>query len=301
MQHVHRYMHPVSVSFIIVNYKMAPLVSRCVRTITQYTHHQSYEIIVLDNDSGDDSLEILGGLSGITLVKNTRNVGFGTANNHGARIAKGKYLFFLNPDAYLLNDAVSIFMDVMERPENHAVVCCGGDLVDEQGNKQMSYGNFPSLLEVFSQLGFYRLYRGFFEEHLSISIRNTRDDIRQVDYVLGAAMFVRSDGFAAVGGFDEQFFLYFEETDLAYRFRRAGYQCVIVPQARIVHLEGGFDRTNYAKMKWFSESRQRYFRNKSGNFQAFIVKLMLAIQALARWLYHRDKYYLNVFRIIAKS
>lgn len=280
---------------------MAPLVSRCVRTIRQHTRHQSYEVIVLDNASGDDSLEILDGLGDITLVKNTRNVGFGTANNQGARIAKGEYLFFLNPDAYLLNDAVAIFVDFMERTENQSFVCCGADLVDEQGNKQMAYGNFPSLLEVFSQLGFYRFYRRFFEEHLSISVRNIRNDIRQVDYVLGAAMFVRSDGFAAVGGFDEQFFLYFEETDLAFRFGKAGYRCALVPQARIVHLEGGFEKTNYAKMKWFSESRQRYFKKKSGNFQAFIVKSLLAVQALARWLYHRDKYYLNVFRIISKS
>lgn len=294
-------MQPITVSFIIVNYRTAPLVVRCIRSIREHTPHLPYEIIVVDNESGDDSAEVLGGVDGIRLIKNTRNAGFGAANNLGAKLAQGKYLFFVNPDAYLLNDAAGILADFMEQPENQTVVCCGADLFDEQGNKQMSYGNFPSLAETFSQLGFYRLYRSYFYKHLSISLRNTRNDIREVDYVLGAAMFVRADVFASIGGFDEAFFLYFEETELAYRFRKAGYQNVIVPQARLVHPEGGFDKGNLAKVKWFSESRQLYFKKTKGRFQAFIVKFLLAVQALARWLYHRDRYYFQVFRIIAKS
>ncbi|SEN20323.1 hypothetical protein SAMN05216436_1135 [bacterium A37T11] len=294
-------MQPITVSFIIVNYKTASLVCRCVQSIKQHTQFQTYEIIVVDNASGDDSLGILSELTDIILVKNTRNSGFGAANNMGAGFANGKYLFFVNPDAYLLNDAVTIFTDFMDKPENKTVVCCGADLVDDRGNKQMSYGNFPSVFEVFSQLGFYRLYRPFFEEHLSISICNHRDEVRQVDYVLGAAMFVRADGFVAVGGFDEQFFLYFEETELAFRFTKAGYQCVIVPQVKMVHPEGSFEKGNYAKLKWFSESRQRYFKKTKGSIQAGIVKFLLSLQALARWLYHRDPYYFRVFRIIVKS
>ena len=248
------------VSFILVNYRMATLVVRCVRSIETCTRIQSYEIIVVDNASGEDDITVLSALDTVTLITNASNVGFGSANNQAARAAKGKYLFFINPDAYLLNDAVTVFTEFMERPQNMLVACCGADLVDEYGNKQMSFGNFPSLAGVISELGFYRFYKQYFKRHHSISLRFEGKEITVVDYLLGAAMFVRASTFAEVGGFDEGFFLYFEETDLAYRFRKAGYQSVLLPNARIMHKEGGFDSArgpNYAKIKWFSQSRQR--------------------------------------------
>lgn len=283
---------------------MAELVLRCVRTIETTTQNQPYEIIVIDNASGGDDIAKLSARNTIKLVYNAQNVGFGTANNQGARMAQGKYLFFLNPDAYLLNDAVSIWVDFMEKPENHSVACCGADLVDEQGNKQMAYGNFPSLAGIVSELGFYRFYRKYFEQNLSISLRNYGEGLKYVDYLLGAAMFVRTDIFKQVGGFDEDFFLYFEETELAYRFKKAGYRCVLIPQAKIMHSEGSFEKDclpNYAKIKWFSESRQRYFKKTKGWPTAFAAKVLLATQALFRWVYHRNTHYVKVFRIIAES
>lgn len=297
-------MEEISVSFIVVNFRTPDLVLRCVHSIQEHTLDQSYEIIIVDNASGDDSAEKLAGLPGVTFIANPNNAGFGVANNQGAKSARGKYLFFLNPDAYLLNDAVGIFSAFMNKQENQSVVCCGGHLMDEEGNAQMSHGNFPSLLEVFSQIGFHRLYPSYFEKKLSISLRNDSDDIKQVDYVLGAGMFVRAEIFKMVGGFDNQFFLYFEETELAYRLKKAGYEFVLVPQAKIVHFEGGFDKDgvpNYAKIKWFAESRQLYFNKTKGPGVALLVKLLLGLHAFGQWVYHRDRRYFNVFRIIVKS
>lgn len=292
------------ISFIIVNFRTPDLVLRCVRSIREHTHSRSYEIIIVDNASGDDSAEKLDGLSDITFIANLNNVGFGVANNQAAEVAIGKYLFFLNPDAYLLNDAVDIFSSFMDRYANQSVACCGGHLQDEVGNAQMSYGNFPSLLEVFSQIGFYRFYRNYFKSHLSISVRNDTTEIRQVDYLMGAAMFVRAEVFRLVGGFDNRFFLYFEETELAYRMKEAGYKFMLVPQAKIMHLEGGFEKEgvpNYAKIKWFAESRQLYFKLTSGNVVALLVKLLLALKTIGQWIYYRNSHYFKVFCIIVKS
>src|SRR5690606_32773803 len=102
-------MTSVAVSFIIVNFRTPDLVLRCIGSIREHTKTQPYEIIVIDNASGDDSVEKLGRLPDVTFVANAKNTGFGEANNQAAQQATGEYLFFLNPDAYLLNDAAAVF------------------------------------------------------------------------------------------------------------------------------------------------------------------------------------------------
>lgn len=298
-------MERVLISFIIVNFRTPDLVLGCVRSILELTKRQPYEIIVIDNASGDDSLERLGQVPQISLIANAKNLGFGAANNIGARVAKGKYLFFLNSDTYLLNDAAAHFYDFMEDGQHQDVGCCGGNLLDQSRQKQVSFGNFPSLAETYSQLGFYRLYRAYYAERLAIGVVCQGEDPRTVDYVSGANMFFRSALFHALGGFDEDFFLYFEEAELSYRMQRRGFRSVVLPSVPIVHFEGGSNllkgHQNEAKAVHFERSRQLFFKKTQGRSAAFLVKLLLCTQAIGRWFYHRDRYYLKVFRIIAEA
>lgn len=298
-------MEPVLISFIIVNFRTPDLVLQCVRSILEHTGSHPYEIIVVDNASGDDSLERLGRVPQISLIANARNLGFGAANNRGARVAKGKYLFFLNSDTYLLNNAATIFYDFMEDGQHRDVGCCGGNLLDQSMQKQVSFGNFPSLAEACSQLGFYRLYRAYYAERLAIGVTCQGVEPRSVDYISGADMFFRSEVFHMLGGFDEDFFLYFEEAELSYRMQRRGFRSVVLPSVPIVHLERGSQQgtghPSETKTVHFERSRQLYFKKTQGRAAALTVKLLLCAQAIGRWFYHRDRHYLKVFRIIAQA
>lgn len=294
----------VLISYILVNYRTAHLVKQCIASIRLHTS-LPYEVIVVDNASGDDCQSVVDNEPNCIYIQNSANVGFGTANNVGAKKAKGSYLFFLNSDTYLLSDATAAFYQFMERAENANIGCCGGCLVNDAMGKQVSHGNFPSVAEVFSQLGFYRLYETYYRRRLSSSSLCDGDNEEVVDYISGADMFIRASVFQEIGGFDEHFFLYFEEVELSYRLKKKGYCSAILPKVRIVHLEGGSNpsevRWNEAKVTYFERSRQLYFRKTEGIFSALAVKIMLCLQALCRWAYHRDGYYLKVFRILAKA
>ncbi len=295
----------VAVSYIIVNFRTPDLVLSCVGSIREHTKTQPYEIIIIDNASGDDSVAKLGGLSDVVFVANPANVGFGAANNRGAELASGSYLFFLNSDTLLLSDATHCFVNFMDRPDNARVGCCGGDLLNEQMEKQASYGNFPSLTGIIFELGLHRFFRRKFEEHYSIGVKSVGSDVRVVDYISGANLFVRKDLFERLGGFDTDFFLYFEETELAYRMKKAGYLSVLLPMVQILHLEGASDQEatpmSLMKATYFESGRLKFFRKTTGPATAIMAKLLLAAQALVRACLHLDRYYLKLFRIIVRS
>ena len=298
-------MAEVSVSYIIVNFRTADLVLRCIDSIREHTRQQPYEIIIVDNASGDDSEAKLAHIPDVIFIANGANAGFGAANNRGAELACGRYLFFLNPDAYLLNDAAAVFTAFMDDSKNAGVGCCGGDLFDGEGGTQVAYGHFPSLTGIFFELGLHRFFPHKFEASFSIGVKNGDDRVKVVDYIAGADMFVRKAVFDQLKGFDADFFLYFEETEFAYRLRKSGYQSVLLPLARILHLEGashqGGAHMSLGKAAYFESSRQKFFRKTKGVVTAMLVKLLLASQALIRACLHRDGYYLKLFRILVTS
>src|SRR5690606_8417005 len=185
--------------------------------------------IVVDNASTETSAAALQAVEGIRLIRNAENPGFGCANNQGAAAATGEYLFFLNTDTWLLNDAATLLTRYLGA--HPGVGCCGADLFTAGGQKQVAYGNFPSLSETIAGLGFHRFFPRYYRRHLAIGVRNEHTVPQTVDYVSGAAMCIRRSLFLRLGGFDPDFFLYFEETELAWRLKKTGYQSVLVPAA----------------------------------------------------------------------
>ncbi|HEY0057409.1 MAG TPA: glycosyltransferase family 2 protein [Pedobacter sp.] len=296
----------MDVSVIIVSYNTYQLTVECIHSVIKYTQYIEYEILVIDNNSSDGSSEkIKQRFPEVTVIQNKKNIGFGQANNLGVLNSRGKYVFFFNSDAYLTDNALKAFFDFMEQAENARVACCGGALFQANGLPQISYGNFPSLLEAVSDLGFYRFYKKYFQQHISSGVINYSNQVREVDYISGADMFIRRTALDIVGLFDKDFFLYFEETELSIRFKRAGFLSIFLPHVKIIHLEGasikpGID-FNYAKLEQFAKSRVLFFRKCYGTNQARLMKFLYCWHTIILFILNRRGDLKKTMRIIANA
>lgn len=270
------------VSIIIVNYNTTALTYACIGSVIKFTSIP-FEIILIDNASTDRSIERLqADFPQVSLILNKENIGFGRANNLGISMAEGKYLFLLNSDTLLRSDAILTFFNYMEMPEHQNIACCGASLITIEGAKQVSYGNFPSISEVFATLGPGIFYKNYYRKHLSSGVKVYCMEPHSVDYISGADLFIRKATLAQIGLFDEDFFLYFEETELAFRMRKKGYLSVILPNVEIVHLEGSSHRSDQIleKNRIYAFNRILFFKKCYGSFTATIAKSLYFLQKL---------------------
>lgn len=265
----------IEVSIIIVNYYSADLIIDCVNSIFAKTKDVVFEVIVVDNASADDSVNKLNRSLGekITLIQSDINLGFGKANNLGAKYAVGEYLFLLNPDTILINDAVSVLHHYLEKhPE---VGVAGGNLYALDGQPNPSFcTRFDELSAERKNASWHRIIKKkvkdkFKKKQNHITEFNYSDAPKEVAYIFGADMMMKKSTFDLIGGFDPDFFMYAEEEELTWRIAQMGYSVMSVPQAKIIHLEGGTTVTENS----FSERQFRmrmngtmtYYRKRYGD------------------------------------
>lgn len=275
----------MDVSVIIVNYNTEQLLNQCIQSILDNTKGICYEIIVVDNASTDNSVSAVKRLyPDVKVIQNEVNSGFGAANNLGIRKSSGEYIFLLNSDTYLLHNSIKVFFDFMTNPINSNVGVCGGELLNEDGKKAISYGNFPTIKEVFFSLGFSYVFKRFFDRHIASAVVNYTEVSKEVDFISGADMFIRRSTLDVTGLFDTEFFLYCEEAELSFRIKENGYKSVILPSSKIIHLEGGSQtinsEQNFAKFKIVMKSRILFFKKCYGFFSALIVKALYILRAI---------------------
>ena len=269
------------VSVIIVNYNTTSLTRACINSVFTHTVDADFEIILIDNASNDRSVETLQlEFPMVKFIFNRENIGFGRANNLGIAIAKGTYCFLLNSDTLLTSDAIGSFLNYMENPKHAKVACCGGALITLEGNQQVSYGNFPSLAEIIATLGPGLFYKSYYRKHLCSGVKVYRTSPHFVDYVSGADFFIRKKVLTEIGYFDEDFFLYFEETEFAFRMKKNGYLSVILPDVRIVHLEGGSHDSKDLSIKkeLYNDHRLLFFQKCYGPSTSKVAKVLYRLQ-----------------------
>lgn len=225
----------IDVSIIIVNYNTCKVTQDCVNSIFEHTKDVNFEIILVDNNSKDESYSLFTTDNRITYLYQDKNWGFGKANNIGYKHAKGKYLFLLNSDTLLKNNAVKDFFDFLENTTLN-IACVGTMLKDINGEYTTSYNTFPTLwtgFDWFTLIGPILRKVKIIKNKNDIAINN----VQEVDFVSGADIFMTKEIADKYKLFDPEFFMYFEETEMQYRYKEKGYKNYIYTKPQIIHLE----------------------------------------------------------------
>lgn len=256
----------MDVSIIIVNYNTKQITEDCIASVKEKTEGINYEIILVDNASSDGSIEHFFNRDDIIFLPQLENLGFGKANNKGVEVATGKYLFFLNSDTILLNNAVKEFFDYAEN-HHESIGAIGCLLTGPDGNRTHSFASFKSATRVITNRLLSPLYSLMGKKLKYLDDEGfIRDGSFRVDYVTGADLFVRKSIVDKYGAFDPDFFMYFEETEMQHRWTKAGYPSYIITTPQIIHLEGVTVRKdhnvgrNVRKMFMVQESQFLYYK-----------------------------------------
>lgn len=298
----------MDVSIVIVNYNTKELLRQCIESIYEQTKELDFEIIISDNGSTDGSIEMLkANFSKVIVISNNENLGFGRANNRGQAIAKGKYIFYLNSDTILLNNAVKIFFDYFEKNENQGLGAIGCNLCNKNFQTNFSYGDFGTsfghikeLIKNILKNNKYTLNKILF--HKPFPDIPTESSVKQnkygaVDYICGADLFMKNN---ALARFDENYFLYFEEIDLQYNLFRNKLSRELIDGPRIMHLQGGSAKTtkkevlfltNFSEIQSNLSSIYYYKKNISSKFSLFFIKLLTIMMLSNPYIRSKTKQY----------
>lgn len=262
----------ILLSIIIVSWNVKQYLEQCLASIQPFTQTHACEVIVVDNCSSDGSVAWLEqNASHCTLIKSDKNIGFGPANNLGIRIAKGRYLFLLNPDTIVVGDAIESMLAFLE--SNPGTGCAGAKLLNPDRSLQVSSYPFPTVFREFWRLFHLDQFRV-----ISQYPKKTWDSQQpvSVDVLQGAAIMIPRDVLDQAGVFDERFFMYTEEVDLCYRIKKIGFQNFWLPNAEVIHFGG--QSTRQAALSMFLElyaSKVRFIRKYHQEVGATIYKLVI--------------------------
>lgn len=245
-------------SVVIVTFNSAKTIKSCLFSVDEL---KDVEVIVVDNDSSENTIEEIKKFQKVKLIENRENLGFGKANNLGVKNSNGENIFFLNPDCVVEKDTVKILTDFLADNKDVAVV--GPKLLNSDGSLQKEISPFPTFLsEIMVLLRLHRLT--FFQKLVYPNYDYSK--IQEAEHLIGAALLVRKNIFEDLGGFDENFFLWFEETDLLKRIKKSGYKVVYFPGTSVTHSLGqSTRRVNFLKKQTiWDKSLIYYFRKHKG-------------------------------------
>lgn len=269
------------VSIILVNYNGKKIIKDCLQSLRQFNHTIPSEIIVVDNASNDGSPELIcEHFPEVKLIRESVNHGFGKGNNIGAKIAQGEYILFLNTDTILTCDFLPQLLTVMM--ENPQVGIVAPKLLNQDGSIQISTS--PALGvwgELLAQRRSSRYHRGQNKEYIYQKFAQQQE----VDLVVGAALLIRRKLFEQLRGFDENFFMYFEEADLCQRSQYLGWKVIYEPEVSVIHLHGVSTKQLPQQMLLEYRRSQVYYYQKHRPFweQKFL-QLYLVIKFSYLWL-----------------
>lgn len=298
----------MELSIITINFNTGPITIDCIKSVLKNTKGVKFEIIVVDNNSKDDSLKLIkkefGKNNHVRFVANKKNLGFSEGNNSGAKVAKGKILLFLNSDTIVRDNAIGEMVIWMSKhPQAGAATCA---LKNKDGTLQSTGGYFPTTTRVFAWMFFLddlpilRDVLKPFHPHIPEFLGDdTYKKQQRLDWITGAFFLTPKALFEKLGGFDKDYFMYAEDTDLSYRIYKKGYKIWYLPHWSIVHLGGSSGTSENTAVSEF-KNILLYHKKHGSKLSVTLVRSFLKIGALLRIVVFPSKYqiYKNVYKAI---
>lgn len=271
------------VSIVIVNYNSFSLLDNCLRTLFLETKEIIFEVIVIDNGSMEKGIDkVISKYPKVKFILNEMSKGFAAVNNQGFKEASGKYILMLNNDVVFIEDVISEVVKFSKQNNDRIIIGC--KLLNENRTHQISIVDFDTISNLFGENFF--LYK-LFPRSKTLSKYHLNDEMItepiEVDAVKGAFLFLPHNILKELGGLDERFYFYYEETDLCYRWKQLGGKVFYYPQAELIHIGGAstdsnlwfkFRNQHVSKIQFF----QKHFRGIKFLFAVSIHELGLLLR-----------------------
>lgn len=279
----------MDISFVIVNYKSFRYLENCLKSIIKSSNDFEFEIIIVNNDEekldkidcfSEDCLEVIGlndQKEGInkketskkyTILEINKNIGFGKASNIGSLFSRGKYICFINPDVEIKSKSIKKIINEFELSPEIGII--GPKILEKVGTdgievvQDWSVGVDLTPLELL--LGKIGLSKS--KKFLKICKKT------EADWVTGACLFIKKRVFLKAGGFDENFFLYYEDVDLCKSVKRLGYKIFYYPQFKVLHLGGKSSNNKYQQKLEYFKSQDYFYKKWFSGWSYFVLKFL---------------------------
>jgi len=293
-------MDGISLTISVVSYNTKDFLKDCLNSIYQHARGIKYEVIVVDNGSTDGSVEMVKEeFPQVKLIENRENLGFARANNQAIKRSRGKYILLFNPDTVFRVNSLDKMIKSMDNHPEIGILGCR--VLNADGTIQPSNNSFPNLFTEFlrvlqlkrmvpsvklrKKIGqkWGRLLGLTLREYLRVYWDSER--IREVDWVTGACLLVRRPAVQDVGLLDENFFMYYEDTDWCYRMRKKDWKTYYFPFFEVVHYVGKSD-SRFSPRTFIERHRSMYyyFRKHKGKKAVFLLRLFIFGGLSLRWV-----------------
>ncbi|MDD2889366.1 MAG: glycosyltransferase family 2 protein [bacterium] len=264
----------MELSIIILNYNGKHWLEGCLQSLFENIRSIDFEVIIVDNASTDGSIEYVEKeFSSVRIIKNKTNVGFTRGNNIGIKEAVGEYICILNNDTIILSDAIENLLGFVKSYPSK--VLAAGRLLGFDGRFQTNYTRFPKFVQEYLNFTIFKLKAPKFlvKKRAYVDKKNGKyvDKVRKVDVVTGTFFIIKREDMLKLGGFDENIFIFYEDADLCFRFRKDGGHIFYYPDAVIKHYMGGYYKSH--KLDAIKKSYQSilyYFRKHYGRGYCFL-------------------------------
>lgn len=283
------------VSIIIINYNQKDLLAQCVKSIFENIISYPFEVIVVNNSKEDD-LSQIGNEFNIRIIENENN-GYSQANNLGARKSNDKYLFFLNADTIIKNDFLKNSIELFKDKNIGAI---GLKLLNEDRSFQLSFWKENTFFNEIQNKKDEKAFRRKNWKEIQ-KFKSRYENISEVDWVTGAAMLMPRNIFNEIEGFDEDYFLFYEDADICKRLKSIGYKIIYYPNSEIVHLKGENVNEQFHNQTYFysKQSQLIYYKKHNNMINRFLLRVYLIIKFFLLSILTLKRINFRIFLLVA--